>query len=243
MSIDCPDPPTSAIRVDIKALGTLAAGTRLYRFHPFVAPDQYHGHSFNPGSHFDWTKDVDGARFSPFPRSPPVLAPSGKLLYVPSNYSAEHPEVAALESVFHDPGAGASPGFTLNTLLRKNIHLSTLMVTRPLQVIELGNGSLRQVTGTSSAGLDVTIEEGELLHCHKAQYPITRQWAKLLFEGVPTAAGFRYHSRMGGGWCYVLFEDRAAGALDLVGGPTPLSDKSALEVIRSAALRGHIALA
>ena len=198
MSSRCPVAPGHHKSNLSLQLTTVAAGTRLVRFHGGTWP----AHSFNPNTGKRIDVPTDGARFNPFPGTGGIN--------VPTLYAADDVERAALESVFHDVPHIPSPAFARSQLTAWRYN--RIEVLRDLSVLELDNPHLRQL---KVRGRKPSLNESELIHTPPVQYPRTRTWARFLHDSLPNLDGLAWRPRLGGGtkWAYVFFGDRCNGTL------------------------------
>lgn len=192
MSSNCPPAPVSANPALILQTSTLAAGTKVFRFHARVRSAD----SFNPNEGKRIDVPEDGSRFNPFPGAP--------MPNIPTLYAADTLQAAALESVFHDVEHCPSPMY-LKFRLAEWCY-SQLEVLRDLLLVELTNPHLRQLAVPGRAS---SIRESELIHTPSSEYPNTRSWARFLHASLPKLDGVAWRPRLGGtGQAFVFFGDR-----------------------------------
>ncbi len=170
-----------------------------------------------------------GARFNPFQN---LLGHD-----VPTIYAGSTNFAAALESVFHDLPHTPKPPYPASKFT--GFAYSRLKIRRALQVLELVNPQLRQV---SVPGRDKSLEEHALIHTKANEYPATRAWARYFHHSLPHLEGLAWRPRLGGeGLAYVFFGDRVApDDLQLVENATPIDSGPGRRLIESLADKAYI---
>jgi hypothetical protein len=159
--------------------GIWDAGRPLHRIHSL----RFAASQFNPG--------LGDARFSPLR--------DAQGLPVPTLYAGASPDVAIMETLFHDlPQHSDGAPFDLARL--GGLAWSRLIPLRPLTLIVLTPMTLRRLG----------IKRSQLLDSDASQYPITRLWALALWQQNPTAQGLCWSSRQHGDEALMLFGDRVA---------------------------------
>ena len=168
----------------------LAAGSVLWRVHSA----EFAVDAFN-------TTDPDsdcaggGGRFDSPGGVPPYL-------YAAATEDAAIAEVLLRDVPLSDHGYRELP----RTELAGRV-LSTVEMTRPIKVVALHGKGLHAV-GQS---------DNWLASCGPAEYPGTRAWAQALMAWSPGAAGLVWRARhFDDEFAYVLYENRATGALRVV---------------------------
>lgn len=162
--------------------GVWEAGRPLHRIHSL----RFGASQFNPG--------LGEARFSPLR--------DAQGLPIPTLYAGASPDVAIMETLFHDlPQYSDGAPFDLAKLA--GLVWSQLVPRQPLTLVKLTPMTLRRLG----------IKRAQLLDSDASQYPITRLWALTLWQQNPTAQGLCWSSRQHGDEAVMLFGDRVAQRL------------------------------
>jgi hypothetical protein len=147
-------------------------------------------------------------------------------------YASDGLAGAVAETIVRDvPLVDPGPRDVALTRLRGRA-LSFVRVTRDLRLVSL-HGS-----HPSSFG-----QGPWLTKCERADYPLTREWARALRERSPKAAGFVWRPRHDeDALAYVLWSDRAGDAVEAVGEPLPIDSAEGLWAVRQVLLERHNAV-
>lgn len=174
-------PPDDVLRVPLKHLHTLSAGTRLFRVHP-SAYKPFHGKvRFNNSSKGD-------ARFSPLQHNGIIL---------PTIYAALTFECALMESVFHD--VAPRMGVVLHPGKLNGLVCTAIKTVAELRLLDLTSVGLRRFD------LQVT----DVIDTFADQYLMTRRLALALYKTNPAAHGLYWTSRLDNrSQALLLFGDR-----------------------------------
>ncbi len=147
-------------------------------------------------------------------------------------YAADGLEGAVAETLVRDvPLADPGPREIPFTRLRGRA-FSFLRTTRDLRLMVL-RGPHPSTFGQGAW----------LTKCEREDYPLTREWGRALRERVSNAAGMVWHPRHDEeALAYVLWSDRAAGALEPGGPPLPIDSAEGLAAVRKVLLERHNAV-
>ena len=167
------------------------------------------GTSFNPSP---WSN----ARFSTLKRADSTV--------VPVLYAADTVEGALMETVFHEaptPSAGAH--LRRSEIADKNLVLSEIRTTMPLQMIDLTSTGLRRVGLTRPQVVDTDA----------TAYPTTQALARHLYSACPTVCGIQWMSRqLDRSRAVMLFADRVlSGSITLAAPSRSVLDSEVEEQI------------
>ena len=187
----------------------LEQGTVLHRVHKAT----YAADAFNPSI-------LANARFSP------LMDGTGSV--IPTIYAAHTFDGAAMETVFHDvPYAPGPKQFSRSRL--QNQKYSRIEVTQTLILADLTSKSLRSMG----------IQRNQLIDTEADQYPVTREWARVIHAQYPNVQGLLWVSRQDDtDRAVVLFGDRVSlGAIRQIGESIKLTDRRLFQTVLTLAER------
>jgi hypothetical protein len=194
-----PDPAKDRLKVPASKLFRLAAKTLLHRVHLDVYSPKAGRVVFNPS-------DKGNARFSPIRDSARAV--------IPVIYAGTTGDCALMESVFHDVPLDMTGVMYDKTKLDHQVH-TQIETTEELALIDLTAVGLRWFK----------LQNTDLIDTTAADYPVTREWGKALYDNNPGVQGLYWTSRLDNrAQSMVLFERRMGKPdwLKPMGVPQPL---------------------